>query len=54
MNALGEEVKFLEAQIASPITPVPMQVRLGQRRDRLLMVKAEHEQKRLVTATEVL
>ena len=54
MDALGEEVKFLEAQIASPITPVPMQVRLGQRRDRLLRVKAEHEQKRLVTAPGVL
>ena len=54
MDALGEEVKSLEAQIASPITPVPMQVRLGQRRDRLLTVKAEHEQKRLVTAPEVL
>ena len=54
MNALGEEVKSLEAQIASPITPVPMQVRLGQRRDRLLTVKAEHEQKRLVTAPEML
>ena len=54
MNALDEEVKSLEAQIASPITPLPMQVRLGQRRDRLLTVKAEHEQKRLVTAPEVL
>ena len=54
MDALGEEVKSLEAQIASPITPVPMQVRLGQRRDRLLTVKAEHEQKRFVTAPEVL
>ena len=54
MDALSEEVKSLEAQIASPITPVPMQVRLGQRRDRLLTVKAEHEQKRLVTAPEVL
>ena len=53
MAALGEEVKSLEAQIASPITPVPIQVRLGQRRDRLLTVKAEHEQKCLVTAPEV-
>ena len=53
MKTLGEEVKSLEAQIASPITPVPMQVRMGQRRDRLLTVKAEHEQKRLVTAPEV-
>ena len=50
----AREVKSLEAQIASPITPLPMQVRLGQRRDRLLTVKAEHEQKRLVTAPEVL
>ena len=54
MDALGEEVKSLEAQIASPITPKPMQVRLKQRRDGLLTVKAEHEQKRLVTAPEVL
>ena len=51
---LGDEVKHLEAQIASPMTPVPIQVRLTQRRDRLLAVKAEHEHKRLVTAPEVL
>ena len=36
MAALGEEVKHLEAQIALSMAPVPMQVRLGQRRDRLL------------------
>ena len=54
MDALGEEVKSVDAQIASPITPVPMQVRLGQRRVWLLTVKAEHEQKRIVTAPEVL
>ena len=54
MAALGEEVKHLDAQIALSMAPVPMQVRLTQRRDRLLAVKAEHEQKRLVTAPEVL
>ena len=53
MASLGKEVDHLEAQIASPMTPVPIQVRLGQRRDRLLAVKAEHERKRLVTAQEV-
>ena len=54
MAALGEEVEHLEAEIASPMTPVPIQVRLTQRRDRLLAVQAEHEHKRLVTAPEVL
>ena len=54
MAALGEEVEHLKAEIASPMTPVPIQVRLTQRRDRLLAVKAEHEHKRLVTAPEVL
>ena len=54
MAALGEEVKHLKAEIASPMTPVPIQVRLTQRRDRLLAVQAEHEHKRLVTAPEVL
>ena len=54
MAGLSEEVESLEAQIASPITPVPMRIRLGQRRDRLLTVKAQHEQKRLVTAPEEL
>ena len=54
MATLSEEVKSLEAQIASPKTPVPMQVRLGQRRDRLLTEKAQHEQKRLVTGPKVL
>ena len=53
MATLSEEVESLEAQIASPITPVPMKVRLGQRRDRLLTVKAKHEQNRLVTTPEV-
>ena len=51
--ALDEEARCLQAQIASPMTPIPIQVRLGQRRDRLLAVKTEHEQKRLVTAPEV-
>ena len=35
------------------MTPVPIQVRLTQRRDRLLAVKAEHEHQRLVTEPEV-
>ena len=52
--ALGDEVKHLEAQIEIPMTPIPIQVRLTQRRDRLLAVKAEHEHKRLVTAPGVL
>ena len=54
MDAIDEELKSVDAQIASPITPVPIKVRLGQRRVWLLAVKAEHEQKRLVTAPEVL
>ena len=54
MAALGTEVKHLEAEIASPMTPIPIQVRLTQRRDRLLAVKAEHEQKRYVTTLETL
>ena len=54
MDAIDEEVKSIDAQIASPITPVPIKVRKGQRRARLLAVKAEHEQKRLVTEPEVL
>ena len=54
MDAIDEEVKSLDAQIASPITPVPIKVRKGQRRVWLLTVKAAHEQKRLVTEPEVL
>lgn len=52
MAALDTEVEQLEAQIASGMAPVPIQIRLGQRRERLLSVKAEHEEKRQVTALE--
>ena len=52
MAALGEEVESLEAQIASPIIPEPMRIRLGQRRDRLLTTKAKHDESRLVTTPE--
>ena len=52
MAALGKEVESLEAQIASPKTPEPMRIRLGQRRDQLLTTKAKHEESRLVTAPE--
>ncbi len=54
MTALTGEVQQLDAEIASPMTPIPIQVRLTQRRDRLLAVKADHEQKRHVTTPEAL
>ena len=54
MTALTGEVEQLEAQIASPMTSKPIQVRLTQRRDRLLAVKAKHEQNRHTTPPEAL
>ena len=54
MDAIDEKLKSVDAQIASPITPVPIKVRQGQQRVWLLAVKAEHEEKRFVTAPEVL
>ena len=54
MAALTGEVEQLDAEIASPMTPIPIQVRLTQRRERLLAVKASHEQKRHVTTLEAL
>ena len=53
MAALTAEVRDLEAEIASPMTPTPIQVRLTQRRDRLLGIKAAHEDKHLTVAPEV-
>ena len=57
LQILQQRVVCLEGrrnQTLATASPIPMQVRLKQRRDRLLTVKAEHKQKRLVTAPEVL
>lgn len=54
MASLDAEIRDLEAEIASPATPEPMQVRLGQRRDRLLGIKDDHDRRRLTVAPEVL
>ena len=54
MARLDAEVSDLDDEISSPATPFPMQVRLSQRRDRLLKVKANHERRRLTVAPEVL
>ncbi len=54
MTALTGEVERIEAQIESPMTPKPIRVRLTQRRERLLAVKAKHEQDRHTTPLEAL
>ena len=54
MSSLDAEVRGLDAEIASPGMPFPMQVRLSQRRERLLGIKADHERRRLTVAPEVL
>ena len=54
MTALTGEVEQLEAQIESPMTPIPIRVRLTQRRERLLALKAKHEQDRHTAPPETL
>ena len=54
MASLTAEVRNLEAKIESPMTPFPIQVRLSQRLDRLLSVRANHEAKHLTAAPEAL
>ena len=54
MSSLDAEVSDLDAEISSPVTPFPIQVRLSQRRERLLGIKADHERRRLTVAPEVL
>ena len=54
MAHLDAEVCDLTAQIAAEVTPFPMQVRLTQRRDRLLQIKADHESKCLSVPPEIL
>ena len=54
MSSLAAEVADLDDEISSPATPFPIQVRLSQRRDRLLKLKADHERRRLTVAPEIL
>ena len=54
MALLDAEVADLGEEISSPAAPFPIQVRLSQRRDRLLALKADHERRRLTVAPEIL